>query len=110
MFVNLLSKIFRRKNKSEYIRGFNLNLPTVFLCLHWIQRHNTISKSHDISSSPMISYEGAGVDMSNQTVGIQNKQLKTHFHICIQYGTKSLMYLDILVLPKIYATFPCLNW
>jgi hypothetical protein len=50
------------------------------------------------------------VAVDNQTVGIQNKQFKTtNFHICVLYERNNLMYLDILVLPEIYATFPYLN-
>jgi hypothetical protein len=52
-----------------------------------------------------------GSDMSDQIVGIQNKQLKIIiFHICVQYERNNHMYLDILVFWEIYATFSYLNW
>jgi hypothetical protein len=43
MYVNLLPKIFERKNKSEYNSGFCLNLPVLLV---WSNMSDTIEYLH----------------------------------------------------------------
>jgi hypothetical protein len=91
------TKIFERKNKSEYNSSFWLNLPA----LRSGRTYPTPSDSKDIVQSlscmmlRLLRWCPMGWDMSHETIGIQNKQLKNMiFYIYIQYERNNLMYLE----------------